>query len=156
LGVISLTEALQKAQEAELDLVEVASTAKPPVARIVDFQKFRYQESKKEQMAKKHAREVELKEIWLSPRIATHDLNTRLKRAEEFIQKGNKVKLSVKFKGREMAHPELGHAVIKQALGYFGDKIAIERESKFEGRNLATIIGQSKGGSKVAEQATVE
>jgi translation initiation factor IF-3 len=134
-----------------LDLVEVAATANPPVARIIDFQKFKYQESKKEQAAKKHAKEVELKEIWLSPRIATHDLEVRLKRAEEFLGKGNKVKLSIKFKGREMAHPELGRQVLAQAMGYFGDRIATEREAKFEGRNLTTIIGSAK---KSAEKTT--
>jgi translation initiation factor IF-3 len=146
LGVLNLPEALQKAADQNLDLVEVASNANPPVARIVDFQKFRYQESKKEQAAKKHARDVELKEIWLSPRIAEHDLMTRLRRAEEFIGKGNKVKLSVKFKGREMAHPELGHQVLGHAMTFFGDRITTERDVKFEGRNLTTIIGQAKGG----------
>lgn len=126
--------------------MEVASGAQPPVARIVDFEKFRYKEEKREQAAKKHAREVELKEIWLSPRIERHDLEVRLRRAEEFLGKGDKVKLTVKFKGREMAHPEVGQGVVREALAYLGDKANIERETRFEGRNLTTIIGPVKGG----------
>lgn len=144
MGVISRQEALKLAYEQNLDLVEVAPNINPPVAKIVDFQKFRYQEIKKEQAAKKHARDVELKEIWLSPRIAQHDLEVRLKRADEFITKGDKVKLTVKFKGREMAHPEVGQDIVKQSLDYFKDRINIEREAKFEGRNLTIIIGGRK------------
>jgi len=124
--------------------VEVAPQAQPPVARIIDFSKFRYQEEKKEQAAKKHAKDVELKEIWLSPRIAQHDLEIRLKRAEEFLEKGNKVKLTIKFKGREMAHPQTGYKVVDETLAYFGDRINIEREAKFEGRNLTVIVGSKK------------
>ena len=142
IGVLSLQEALAKAQEAGLDLVEIAPNINPPVAKIVDFQKFRYQENKKEQAAKKKSRDVELKEVWLSPRIAQHDLEVRLRRVTEFLEKGNKVKLSIKFKGREMAHPEAGHEVLHQAMAFLGDKVGIERETKFEGRNLATIIGR--------------
>lgn len=144
LGVISKEEALEKAKEAELDLVEVAPQVQPPVARIIDFEKFRYQEEKKEQAARKHAKDVALKEIWLSPRIAQHDLEVRLRKAEEFIEHGNRVKITVKFRGREMGHPETGHKVTTQALTMLGGKIHIERETKFEGRNLTTIIGPNK------------
>jgi len=127
-------------------LIEVATNADPPVARILDFQKFRYQENKKEQAAKKGSDAGELKELWLSPRIAEHDLQVRLKRADEFLKDGHKVKLTVKFKGREMAHPENGHQVLQKAMGYFGERILVERESKFEGRRLSIIIGRQKGG----------
>ena len=127
-----------------MDLVEVAPEVKPPVARITDFEKFRYKEEKKEQAAKKHARDVELKEIWLSPRIAQHDLLVRLKKVEEFLRDGDRVKLTVKFKGREMIHPESGQKVVGQALEYLGEKVVIERETKFEGRNLTTIVGPAK------------
>lgn len=144
LGVISKEQALKVASEQGLDLVEVAPNVKPPVAKIVDFQKFRYQEEKKEQAAKKHAHDVELKEIWLSPRIDQHDLEVRLKKVEEFLLKGDKVKLTVKFRGREMIHPENGHKVVSQALSYLGNKISIEREAKFEGRSLTIIIGIKK------------
>lgn len=141
---MSKEQALEKAKEKELDLVEVAPNANPPVARIIDFHKFRYSESKKEQAAKKKAREVELKEVWLSPRIAEHDLLVRLNRATEFLEKGNRVKLTVKFKGREMAHPEVGHKVLSNALLRLGDRAKTERDVRFEGRNLTTIISQVK------------
>ncbi len=145
LGVMNRGEALKKALEAELDLVEVAENADPPVARIIEFEKFKYQEDKKEQAARKKAKDVELKEVWLSPRIAEHDLETRLRKAEEFLGKGNKVKLTIKFKGREMAHPENGRKVLEQVLKFWGDRVVIEREAKFEGRNLTTIVGARKG-----------
>ena len=135
---------MKKAVEQEMDLVEVAPNVNPPVARIVDFEKFRYHEAKREAAARKHAQDVEIKEIWISPRIAEHDLQTRLKRVNEFLDDGNKVKLTVKFKGREMAHPEVGYQVVKQALAFLGERIHIERETKFEGRNLTTIIGVNK------------
>ncbi len=140
---MSRKNALAKAIEQELDLVEIAAQAKPPVAKLIDYEKFRYQEEKKEQQARKNIREVELKEIWLSPRIEEHDLETRLKKADEFISKGNKVKLNVKFKGREMAHPETGYKVTENALAWFKGRVKVERETKFEGRNLTTIIGAS-------------
>jgi len=105
---------------------------------------YRYHEAKREAAARKHAQDVEIKEIWISPRIAEHDLQTRLKRVNEFLDDGNKVKLTVKFKGREMAHPEVGYQVVKQALAFLGERIHIERETKFEGRNLTTIIGVNK------------
>lgn len=152
MGILKREEALQKASEQELDLVEVAAGAQPPVARIVDFEKFKYQEEKKEQAARKKAKEVELKEIWLSPRIAQHDLEVRLKKAEEFLNKGNKVKLTIKFKGREMGHPEAGYQVVRQALDYLGDRVSIERETKFEGRNLTTIVGFTKKVSQEKEE----
>lgn len=145
---------MAKAEESGLDLVEVAPSAIPPVAKLIDFQKFRYQENKKEQAAKKHAREVELKEIWLSPRIAEHDLGVRLKKAEQFLESGNKVKLTVRFKGREMAHPENGHQVLNTAIAHFGQKINIEREPKFEGRNLSVIIGVVKYAKNQNQEVT--
>ncbi|MFH0937554.1 MAG: translation initiation factor IF-3 [Candidatus Daviesbacteria bacterium] len=144
LGVISREKALDKAAEAGLDLVEVAPNITPPVARIVDFEKFRYDQEKREQAAKKHAKEVEIKEIWISPRIASHDLEVRLKKVQDFLERGDKVKLTVKFRGREMAHPEAGYKIVEQALQTLGNEIVIERETKFEGRNLTTIIGLSK------------
>lgn len=148
LGVMSKEEALNKAKEAGLDLVEIAPMAKPPVAKIIEFQKFKYEETKKEQAAKKHAREVELKEIWLTPRIAEHDLMTRLKRVEEFIGENNKVMFRVKFKGREMAHVDIGFDLLKRVMEILGDKIGIERDAKLEGRSITLIIGRNRGGSQ--------
>ncbi len=151
LGILDRQEAIKKARDLGLDLVEVASQAVPPVARIVDFQKFRYEESKKERTSKKDS-SGGLKELWLSPRIEEHDIKVRLARTEEFLKDGHKVKLVVKFKGREMAHPELGRNVLNEALALLGDKVSIEREPKFEGRNLSIILSKSRGG-KVSEEA---
>ncbi len=150
MGILSKVDALSKALEDGLDLVEIAPNAQPPVARIIDFKKFRYEENKKAQSAKKPSG-AELKELWLSPRIADHDLGVRLHRADEFLKDGNKVKLTVKFKGREMAHPEVGHKVLQKALEHFNDGIHVEREVKFEGRNLSVIFSKAKGAAKNAE-----
>jgi translation initiation factor IF-3 len=147
-------EALAKAKEAELDLIEIAPNAVPPVAKIVNFQKFKYDESKKEKAAKKGGTETELKELWLSPRIADHDLMVRLNRAEKFLKDGDKVKLTVKFKGREMGHQQLGREVLDKALLHFGDRVLVEREAKFEGRKLTIIIGKSRG-IKPTEQENI-
>jgi translation initiation factor IF-3 len=149
LGILTKEEALKKAKELELDLIEIAPQALPPVARIFDFQKFRYEEGKRDGGGERRS-DGGLKELWLSPRIAEHDLGVRIKRTEEFLKEGHKVKLTVKFKGREMAHTELGHQVLKQALSLLGEQAAIEREPKFEGRRLTMIV--AKGGKKKDEQ----
>lgn len=133
---------MEKAREQELDLVEIAPNANPPVAKIISYDKLRYEDSKKEKAAKKSGNE--LKELWLSPRIADHDLQVRLNRAQEFLKEGHKVKLTVKFRGREMAHPEVGHAVVQKALRILGEGTVVERETKFEGRNLTVIVSKGK------------
>ena len=148
LGVLTLKEALEKAKLGELDLIEIAPNATPPVAKLANFQKFRYEEGKKERASKKGEGAGGLKELWLSPRIAEHDLRVRLNKTEEFLKTGHKVKLTVKFKGREMAHQELGHKVLQEALALLGDKAGVEREPKFEGRKLSMIVGKTKGGIK--------
>lgn len=148
LGVISKGEAIKLAMNRQLDLVEIAPNAKPPVAKILDFQKFKYEENKREQAAKKHAKDVELKEIWLTPRIAEHDLQTRLNRVDEFLKDGDKIMFRVKFKGREMAHTEFGFELLKKIYNILGDKIVIERDAKLEGRSITAIIGRSKGSHK--------
>ena len=153
LGLLSRDEAIEQAKRQELDLVEIAPQANPPVAKIVDFQKFKYEEGKKEQAAKKNARDVELKEIWLSPRIAEHDLQTRLRRAEEFLTDGNKVQFRVKFRGREMGNMQIGFDLVKRIFAQFGERISIEREPKVEGRSITTIIGRSKGGAPKTDQS---
>jgi translation initiation factor IF-3 len=145
--VITKAEALEIAKKSELDLIEIAANADPPVAKIANFQKFRYEENKRERAAKKDSG-GELKELWLSPRIAEHDLRVRLNRTEEFLKDGHKVKLTVKFKGREMAHQEVGYKVLNEALALLGDHVGVEREPKFEGRKLSMIVGKSKGGNK--------
>ncbi len=146
LGVLTKIEALEKAKTLGQDLIEIAPAADPPVAKIADFQKFRYDENKKERASKKGASTGGLKELWLSPRIAEHDLQVRLSKTEEFLKEGHKVKLTVKFKGREMAHPEVGRRVLQEALSFLGDNVTIDKEAKFEGRKLSIILGKGKGG----------
>lgn len=124
--------------------MEIAPNAKPPVAKILDFQKFKYEENKKEQAAKKKLKEVELKELWFSPRIAEHDLETRVRKAQQFIKEGNKVMVRIKFKGREMAHLNLGFELISKIKEMLGEKAEIDREPKVEGRSITVIIGKSK------------
>ena len=140
LGVLLRQAALEKAKELELDLIEIAPQADPPVARIANFQKFRYEESKKDRASKRGASEGELKELWLSPRIEEHDLKVRLNRTEEFLKKGHKVKLTVKFKGREMAHQDIGYKVLREALTLLGDKVIVDKDPKMEGRKLSMIV----------------
>jgi len=149
LGILTRLQALEKAKQLGQDLIEIAPNAAPPVAKIADFQKFRYEESKKERASRKGNSLGELKELWLSPRIAEHDLKVRLNRTEEFLKSGHKVKLTVKFKGREMTHQDLGYQVLKEALALLGDKAGVERDPKMEGRKLSMIVGKSKGGVKL-------
>lgn len=144
LGEMSKEQALKLAQGKNLDLVEIAPNINPPVAKILDFQKFKYEENKKEQAAKKHAKEVEVKEIWLSPRIAEHDLETRLRRAKEFLEKGNKIMFRVKFRGREMGHLNFGFALLRKIFDRFGKAMVVEREPKQEGRSITAIVGRGK------------
>lgn len=144
LGILSRDEALSRARELGLELVEVAHQTTPPVAKIVDFNKFKYEESKKEQQAKKNAKEVELKELWFTPRIAEHDMQTRLRRVDEFLGDNNKILLRVKFTGREMAHREYGPVVMNRIMDFLGDKVMFEREPKFEGRSYTAIIGVNR------------
>lgn len=132
------------AREQDLDLVEVAPTAKPPVAKIVDFKKFKYEEAKKERIARKHTHEIETKEIWLGPLISEHDLENRLRRAKEFFQNGDRVKLTVKFSGREMAHKEFGFEVLNKAKTYLNDYGVPAGEAKFFGRNLSLSFSPIK------------
>lgn len=139
---------MEKAKQLGLDLIEIAPQAEPPVAKITNFQKFRYEESKKERASKKSS-EGSLKELWLSPRIDEHDLKVRLKKTEEFLKKGHKVKLTVKFKGREMTHQDLGYRVLQEALALLGDKAGVERDPKMEGRKLSMIVGKTKGNTYV-------
>ncbi len=136
--------ALEKAKLLGQDLIEIAPNAAPPVAKIADFQKFRYEENKKDRASKKGTSTGGLKELWLSPRIAEHDLKVRLAKTEEFLKEGHKVKFTVKFKGREMAHPELGRQVLQEALALLGDKVTVDKEAKFEGRKLSIIVGKGR------------
>lgn len=147
LGVLSTDEAIRMAQEQGLDLVEVSGMAKPPVCKIIDFKKFKYLESKKVADSKKAAKQVETKEIRLRPFTSENDLGVRLKRMKEFFEDGDRVKVVVKFIGREMARPEFGHQLIKKITEFVeGQELGkLDRPPRFEGKNL--VVSYSPAGA---------
>ena len=134
-----------------MDLVEIASNAKPPVVKIVDFKKFRYLEEKKEKEARKHTKQAELKEVRFSPFIGEHDLQTALARVKRFLSVGDLVKISIVFMGRQMAHTEFGPKLLERILRELSDIAVTEREAKFEGRRFVTIIKPVRTHSKQPE-----
>ncbi|WP_112181579.1 MULTISPECIES: translation initiation factor IF-3 [Paraliobacillus] len=136
LGVKSRQEALEIAQTRELDLVLVAPTAKPPVCRIMDFGKFRFEQQKKEKEARKKQKIINLKEVRLSPGIEEHDFNTKLRNARKFLDKGDKVKVSIRFRGRAITHKELGQKVLVRMAEECKDLSTIEQRPKMEGRSM--------------------
>ncbi len=144
IGILKKQEAIDKARELGLDLVEIAPTAKPPVARIIDFKKFLYQEEKKRREEKKKAKNSETKEIRLGPFMNEHDLETMVNRAREFLEENDKVKLVVRFKGRQMGHPEFGHKVIGKATEMLSDISKVDKSPHFEGRQLITMLSPEK------------
>ena len=144
LGVMSIKEARQLAEEAELDLVKIAPTAKPPVCKIVDYGKYRYELARKEKDARKKQKTVELKEVRLSPNIDTNDLNTKISAARKFLGKGNKVKVTLRFRGREMAHMQQSRHILDDFAEQLADIAVIEKPAKQEGRSLAMVLGEKK------------
>ncbi len=142
IGIVSKLEALQKAKELNIDVVEIAPNAKPPVAKLIDFKKFKYQEAKKERESRKHQKNVGVKEIRLRSFIGQHDFDTRSNRAKDFLANGNQVKIAVFFKGREITRKEFGFDVIKRFITSVSP-VRVVREPHMEGRNLvATIIAE--------------
>ena len=140
LGIMSAREALKIAQEAELDLVKIAPAAKPPVCKIIDYGKFRYEQSRKEKEAKKKQKTVEIKEVRLSPNIDTNDLNTKVNNARKFISKGNKVKVTLRFRGREMAHVQQSRHILDDFEELLTDIAVVEKPAKLEGRNMSMVL----------------
>ncbi len=140
LGITPIREALQIALDANLDLVNVAPTAKPPVCRIMDYGKFRYETQKKEKEARKNQKIVDIKEIRLSATIDEHDFQTKLRNAVKFLGEGDKVKASVRFRGREIAHSEIGRRVLERLATETADISSQERAPKLEGRSMIMIL----------------
>jgi translation initiation factor IF-3 len=140
LGVLTLMEALRKAEEAGLDLVEIAPNADPPVCKIIDFGKFRYQQTKKAKESKKSQHEVKVKEVKIKPNTDEHDILTKLRAAREFIAKGDKVKITCVFRGREMMHPEFGEKVVKRLCDDLKDIAKAESPAKFFGKALTVVL----------------
>lgn len=144
LGVMSSKEALKLAQEAELDLVKIAPTAKPPVCKIIDYGKYKYELVRKEKEAKKKQKVVEVKEIRLSPNIDTNDLNTKMNATRKFIAKGNKVKVTLRFRGREMAHMQTSKHILDEFAEQISDVATVEKAPKLEGRSISMVLTEKK------------
>ena len=140
LGIMPTREALRMAEEQHLDLVEVAPKAKPPVCRIMDFGKYRYEQQKREKEAKKKQKVISIKEVKLRPNIEQHDFDVKLKNALRFVEEGNKVKVTIMFRGRELSHPELGKEVLGRVAEKLGGLVSIERNAKLEGKNMTMIV----------------
>lgn len=154
LGVLTLIDALSRAEAAGLDLVEISPSADPPVCKIIDYGKYRYQQTKKEKESKKSQHQVKVKEIKVKPNTDEHDLLTKLRHAREFIGKGNKVRITCMFRGREMMHPEFGEKVVKRMCRDLADIATAESPAKMLGRNLSVVL--APGGKKKNVTTTYE
>ncbi len=140
LGIMAVRDAIRIAQEKELDLVEVAPTAKPPVCRIMDYGKYRYEQSKREREARKKQKIIEIKEIRMTPKIEEHDFQVKVKAAQKFLNDGDKVKAMIRFRGREIVHAELGKTLLLQLFEEVKTNATMEREPKIEGKNMIMIL----------------
>jgi translation initiation factor IF-3 len=151
LGIVEITEALKRAQDADLDLVEVAPGSKPPVTRLLDYSKYKYEQEQKQKQARKHQQQVNIREIKLRPKIATHDYETKKGHVERFLKHNDKVKITIMFRGREQAHPERGRALLQKLFEDLAGMAVIETAPLQEGRNMSMLLAPSK--EAVAEQA---
>ncbi len=140
LGIVSIREATELAQEKELDLVEVAPSAKPPVCRLMDYGKYKFEQSKREKEARKKQKIISIKEVKMRPNIEEHDFQVKAKNARKFLSGGDKVKLTIMFRGREITHPDIGERLSLKLTEQLSDISAIEKMPKVEGRNMVTIL----------------
>ena len=144
LGIMSSREALKLAEEAGLDLVKIAPTAKPPVCKIVDYGKYRYEQARKEKEARKKQKTIEIKEIRLSPNIDTNDLNTKINAAKKFLTKGDKVKVTLRFRGREMAHMNASKHILDDFAEALTEIAVVEKPAKVEGRSMTMVLAEKR------------
>ena len=144
LGIMSSREALKLAREADLDLVKIAPNAKPPVCKIIDYGKYRYELARKEKEAKKKQKTMEVKEVRLSPNIDTNDLNTKANQARKFISKGDKVKVTLRFRGREMAHVNYSKQILDSFYERLEDIAEVDKNPKMEGRSMVMFLSQKR------------
>lgn len=140
LGVMSLSEALKIAEEAGVDLIEISPNADPPVAKVVDWGKYQYQKMKEQQKSRKHAKTVELKQMRMGLKIGANDLEIKLRKIREFLQVGHKVKIFILFRGREMAHQELGYEMIDKIVAKLEECAILEQKPQMAGRNLSIVV----------------
>lgn len=144
LGIMSAKDAMKLAREAELDLVKIAPTAKPPVCKIIDYGKYRYELARKEKEAKKKQKVTEVKEIRLSPNIDDNDLNTKANNARKFLIKGDKLKVSLRFRGREMAHTGASRVILDKFYQMLEDVAVIDKPARLEGRNMTMFLSEKR------------
>ena len=144
LGIMSIREAMQLAEEAGVDLVKIAPTAKPPVCKIVDYGKFKYEQTRKEKEARKKQKVIEIKEIRLSPNIDSNDLNTKINAARKFLTKGDRVKITLRFRGREMAHMASSKHILDDFAQALADVSAVEKAPKVEGRSMTMFLTEKR------------
>ena len=144
MGIKPLPEALQLARQQDLDLVEVAPMANPPVCRIMDYGKFRYEESQKAKESRKKTVHVSIKEVKFRPKIGKGDFDTKVRHMQEFLADGHKVKVTLQFRGREMAHPELGSKILDAVLEQVGPSAKVETQARLEGRNMTMVLAPEK------------
>ena len=144
IGNMSAKEAYKLAQEAELDLVKIAPTAKPPVCKIIDYGKYKYELARKEKEAKKKQKVIEIKEVRLSPNIEDNDLNTKVSAAKKFLEKGNKVKVTLRFRGREMAHMASSKHILDDFAKMLEEVAVVEKPAKVEGRSMTLVLAQKR------------
>ena len=144
LGVMPVKEAMKLAQEAELDLVKIAPKAQPPVCKIIDYGKYSYELARKEKEAKKKQKTVEVKEVRISPNIDTNDLNTKVNNAKKFIAKGNKVKVTLRFRGREMAHMQQSKHILDDFAEMLAEVAVVEKPAKLEGRSMSMVLTEKR------------
>ncbi len=144
LGIMSARDAMKLAREANLDLVKIAPTAKPPVCKIIDYGKYRYEQARKEKEARKKQKTIEVKEIRLSPNIDTNDLNTKVNQARKFVSGGNKVKVAVRFRGRELAHTAVGKTILEDFAQKLSDIAVIDKPAKLEGKSMVMFLVEKR------------
>ncbi|HHT88087.1 MAG TPA: translation initiation factor IF-3 [Clostridiales bacterium] len=144
LGIVSVKEAIKLAKEANLDLVKIAPSAKPPVCKIIDYGKYKYEMTRKEKEARKKQKVTEVKEIRLSPNIDSNDLNTKANMARKFLKKGDKVKVTLRFRGREMAHTSSSKVILDNFYAKLEDVAVVEKPAKLEGRNMTMFLSEKR------------
>ncbi|HEY8809546.1 MAG TPA: translation initiation factor IF-3 [Solirubrobacterales bacterium] len=144
LGIVEIAEAMKRAQDADLDLVEVAPGSKPPVTRLLDYSKYKYEQEQKQKAARKHQTQVNVREIKLRPKIAVHDYETKKGHVERFLRQRNKVKITIMFRGREQAHPERGRNLLQRLFEDLDGLAVIESAPLQEGRNMSMMLAPSK------------
>lgn len=154
LGVMRVDDAIERAASVGLDLVEVAPNAVPPVCRIMDYGKFKYQQKKKAVDAKKNQTSIEVKEIKFRPKIEEHDFETKTRNIKKFLDDGNKAKVTVMFRGREVSHPELGKELLDQVLVALKDCCVVDQAARLEGRNMSMVVSPVKAGSATKKESS--